>query len=121
MHKLNFKRSPRIIVCSSVCSSCLTLHLCLCVCAGATALHKALSTDGIPLSTVLPSQTSPAILSLHTQYRQLAVVVDVGCAEGVTFVAQVSYCLLVASNVVTESSTDVWLRLRKLRSGESRP
>jgi len=83
----------------------------LCVCAGATALHKALSTDGIPLSTVLPSQTSPALLSLHTQYSQLAVVVDVGCAEGVTFVAQVSYCLRAASNAVSDGSTDRWLRV----------
>jgi len=83
----------------------------LCVCAGATALHKALSTDGIPLSTVLPSQTSPALLSLHTQYRRLAVVVDVGCAEGVTFVAQVSYCLRVASNSVSDGSTDIWLQV----------
>jgi len=121
MHKLNFKRSPRVIVCSSVCSGCLTRHLCLCFCAGATALHKALSSDGIPLSTVLPSQTSPALLSLHTQYRQLAVVVDVGCAEGVTFVAQVSYCLHAANWIVTDSSTDVCLRVRTLRFGESRP
>jgi hypothetical protein len=77
------------------------IYVCLYVCAGATALHKALSSDAIPLSTVLPAQTFPANLLLQTQYRQLAVVVDVGCAEGVTFVAQVNYCLLAASNVVT--------------------
>jgi hypothetical protein len=64
----------------------------LCVCAGATALHKALSNDGVTLSVVLPAQTFPGALLLQTEYRHLAVVVDVGCAEGVTFVAQVSYC-----------------------------
>lgn len=57
-------------------------------CAGATALYKALSSDGIPLSVVLPAQTSPSTLSLQTRYHQLAVVVDVGCADDVTFVAQ---------------------------------
>jgi len=76
------------------------IKLCSCVCAGATALHKALSSDGIPLSVFLSAQTFPTTSALQTQYRRLAVVVDVGCAEGVTFVAQVSYCLRAASNVV---------------------
>jgi hypothetical protein len=75
--------------------------VCLCVCAGATALHKVLSSDGIPLSTVLPAQTFTATLLLQTEYRQLAVVVDVGCADGITFVTQVMYCLRAASKFVT--------------------
>jgi len=85
----------------------------LCVCAGVTALHKALSSDGVPLSAVplsavplsavVPTQTFPATLTLQTRYRRLAVVVDVGCAEGVMFVTQVSYCLRVSSNFVDSS------------------
>ena len=95
--------------------------VCLCVCAGATALHKVLSSDGVPLSTVLPDQTFPATLLLQTEYRQLAVVVDVGCAEGVRFVTQVRYCLRSASDVVRDGSTDRYLHVRALRSGENRP
>ena len=95
--------------------------VCLCVCAGATALHKVLSSDGVPLSTVLPDQTFPATLLLQTEYRQLAVVVDVGCAEGVRFVTQVRKYLRSAGNVVTDDSTDIWLQVRTLRSGDNRP
>lgn len=76
------------------------VFMCLCDCAGATALHKALASDGVRLSAVLPAQSFPATLTLQTRYRRLAVVVDVGCAEGVMFVAQVSYCLCAVSNVV---------------------
>ena len=95
--------------------------VCLCVCAGATALHKALSSDGVPLSTVLPGQTFPATLLLRTEYHHLAVVVDVGCAEGVTFVTQVWYCLRSSSNVVRDGSTHIWLQVRTLRSGDNWP
>ena len=89
----------------------------MCVCVGVTALHKALSSDGVPLSTVLQGQTFPATLLLRTEYRQLAVVVDISCAEGVTFVTQVRYCLRSASDVVRDGSTDRWLHVRVPRSG----
>jgi hypothetical protein len=55
------------------------------------------------MSAVVPAQTFPANLTLQTRYRRLAVVVDVGCAEGVMFVAQVSYCFRAASNVIDSS------------------
>ena len=63
-----------------------------CACAGATFFYKALSNDGIPVSVYLPAQRPPKPSSLQIQYFQLAVIVDVACAEGVTFVAQVSNC-----------------------------
>jgi len=75
----------------------------VCVCAGATALYKALSSDGLPLSAALPAQSFLANLNLQTLYRHLAVVVDVSCAEGLIFVAQESYCLRAAINVIDSS------------------
>jgi hypothetical protein len=55
----------------------------------AILISKFFSNEGIPVSSVLPSQNIATPLLMKTEYYRLAVIVDITCEDSIQFVTEV--------------------------------